>query len=310
VAAIGPILCEVFDPLDHTYEMFYRTHSKVVYVAFGTHIQILPPDLYKFITAFNELLSAGVIDGIIWAANNTQQKLFDRGRMFPEENLSMGDLLDNLHTSWLFTPFAPQRAILARPETILFVTHGGGSSVSEAIFHGTPMLTLAFFFDQLMNALRLSEAGVALALDKASFSTDEIVAKIRFLLEDKDGTIAQDILRMRHIAVVSARKKDLGADLIEEVMYDHRFSLTLHGKPTSQALRRRPMHLQTADARMSVWRARNFDLMVLGCSGTFLVAGLIYNAYSISTMGGRFMGTTADIISFVRKGIERVMFTH
>jgi UDP:flavonoid glycosyltransferase YjiC (YdhE family) len=49
------------------------------------------------------------------------------------------------------------------------------------------MLTLGFFFDQLLNALRLSESGVVLALDKANFSTEDIVAKVRTLLQDEES---------------------------------------------------------------------------------------------------------------------------
>lgn len=272
VAPIGPVLAEEFQPLDRTLEAFYAAHHRVMYVSFGTHIQVPPQDLDKFIGAFSALLNDGLIDGIIWAAGETQRKLFDRDQKLRHGNTQVGDILDNRDPSWLFTPFAPQRAILALQKTVLFVTHGGGSSVNEATFHETPMLSLGFFFDQPLNGLRIQEAGVGLSLDKANFSEAEILEKSRVLLRDRDGTIAQDVRRMGHIARVSARKKEFGADLIEEVLYDHRFSLVLPGAAAGESrCRRRPMHLQTADARMSAWRAQNWDLTCLAITSTAAV---------------------------------------
>ncbi|KAI1770466.1 UDP-glucosyl transferase family protein [Hypoxylon cercidicola] len=275
MAPIGPILAEEFQPLDGTLETFYGTHHRVIYVSFGTHIQVSAQDLEKFIGAFSDLLNDGLIDGIIWAAGKTQRSLFNRDQKLRYGSAQIGDILDNLDPSWLFTPFAPQRAILALQETVLFVTHGGGSSVNEAVFHETPMLSLGFFFDQPLNGLRIQEAGVGLTLDKADFSEAEILEKSRVLLQDRDGTIAQDVRRMGHIACISARKKEFGADLIEEVLYDHRFSLVPPGATASESSRRRrPMHLQTADARMSAWRAQNWDLTCLALTSTAAVGYL------------------------------------
>jgi hypothetical protein len=140
------------------------------------------------------------------------------------------------------------------------------------------MLSLGFFFDQPLNCLRIQEAGVGLALDKACFTTAEIVDKCRSILLDKDGDFAQDVQRMKHIARASSRKKYYAADLIEEVMYDYKFSLRPPEKSpgdeqtvTTQG-RRRPMHLETADVRMPLWRARNWDLRAIG---TFTMVGIV-----------------------------------
>lgn len=290
IAAVGPILADEYPPLDGATESFLSAHQHVVYVSFGTHIQLQPYHLERFLAAFSALFTEGLIDGVIWAANDAQRRLFN-----PEQRVQVGtrsapvrDILQNNDASWHFTPFAPQRAILDRPETVLFVTHGGGSSVNEALFHGTPMLGLGFFFDQPLNGLRIQEAGVGLALDKAGFSEAEVVDKCRAILEDKHGTFAQDVERMRRIARVSSRKKHHAADLIEEVMYDRMFSLnppgiaehaTRHGHHRPVAERRRPMHLQTADARMSAWRAKNWDLTCLGGVTIAATVGVGYFTY-------------------------------
>ncbi|KAF2135567.1 glycosyltransferase family 1 protein [Aplosporella prunicola CBS 121167] len=305
VAAVGPILSEEYPPLEKSFLGFYNTHSRVLYVAFGTHIRILPPDLTKFITAITTTLRDGLIDGVIWAANETQMGLFNRSEGVVGEEHTVGDLVDNNHPSWLFTPFAPQRAILEHENTVLFLSHGGGSSANEGLFHGTPMLTLGFYFDQTQNGMRLTDADVGLALDKLGFSTEEVIDKMRWILRDEGGTVAQNVTRMRHIARVSARKKHHGADLIEEVMYDHHFSLEVPGAGASTAefsKRRRPMHLETADMRMSAWRARNWDLTLLGLLGGASVVAVVYGIRTQWTLLARELRSS---FAFVQELLRR-----
>ncbi|KAK0662124.1 hypothetical protein QBC41DRAFT_235274, partial [Cercophora samala] len=166
------------------------------------------------------------------------------------------------------------RAILDHPDTILFVTHGGGSSVNEAMYHGVRVLSLGFFFDQLLNGLRIVEAGVGLDLDKATLTRDEIYDKGRQVLMDENGSFARNVERMRHVARVSARKKHYAADLIEEMMFDAKFGLD----PNNGKMR--PMHLQTADVRMPIWKAKNLDLMVISGLAIAGFAGASYWLYS------------------------------
>jgi hypothetical protein len=41
------------------------------------------------------------------------------------------------------------------------------------------------------------------------------------IIEDKSGDYARNCLRLKRIAGIAARRKYMGADLIEEVMYDN-----------------------------------------------------------------------------------------
>ncbi|KAK4188154.1 UDP-glucosyl transferase family protein [Podospora australis] len=285
MAAVGPILADEYMPLGDPLEAFFATHPRVVYVSFGTHIVLQPHHLDCFMRVFSTLFAEGLIDGVIWAAKNAQRSLFDPSQQITMPGSSGGyhlvsvkDILDNRDSCWYFTPFAPQRAILDRPETVLFVTHAGGNSVNEAMFHATPMLSMGFFFDQPLNGLRIEAAGVGFATDRDKFSDQEIADKCRVILRDETGLIHKDVQRMAHIARASARKKYYAADLIEEVMYDAYFSrIEVPQQQQKGSKRRRPMHLQTADARMSVWRARNWDLTVLGgILGAGLTGGIYY----------------------------------
>jgi UDP:flavonoid glycosyltransferase YjiC (YdhE family) len=290
IAAVGPILADEYPPLDGQLEDFLGRKRRVVYMSFGTHILLQEDHVARFLDAFTVLIREKVIDGVIWVANATQLRLFplDRAVYGSTGETTLHHVLENNDRAWYFTPFAPQRAVLDHPHTVLFVTHGGGSSVNEALFHGTPMLCLGFFFDQPLNGLRIEEAGVGLAMDKADFSTSEIANKCRTLLSDDDRLVGQNVQRMAHIARASARKKYHAADLIEEIMYDRMYgssSSEVTQRGDNGAIRRRtrgptrPPHLQTADARMSVWRAQNWDLTCLGCAAFAGALGLGYHAY-------------------------------
>ncbi|KAK7431789.1 hypothetical protein QQZ08_001729 [Neonectria magnoliae] len=258
IAAVWPILSDEYPCLDGPTEAFFMSRSQVVYVSFG---------------ALALHLDEGAIDGIIWAANETQLALFPLNQVLGSGEVTVDAVLNNRDPRWLFTPFAPQRAILDRRETVLFVTHGDGSSVNEATYHGTPMLSLGFFFDQPLNGLRIKEAGVGLSLDKAAFTQAEVYEKARALLKDESGTTARHVQRMRHIARISSRKKEFAADLILEMLYDHKYNLM---PSASGSVRRRqhPMHLETADARMSAWRAHNWGLTCIGLLAVGGIAGV------------------------------------
>lgn len=288
IAAVGPILADEYPALDGQLEEFLGGERRVVYVSLGTHILLDQEHTTRFLDAFSVLLRENIIDGVIWVAKAAQRRLFPLNHAIHGSagETTVQHALENTDRAWHFTPFAPQRAVLDHPHTVLFVTHGGGSSVNEALFHRTPMLSLGFFFDQPLNGLRIQEAGVGLAMDKAAFSAPEIVEKCRALLLDGDGLVRQNVCRMAHIARVSARKKDYAADLVEEMMYDRMFSSAppeaVQGTGSGALKRtkaRRPLHLQTADARMSAWRSQNWDLTCLGCATFVGVLGVGYHTY-------------------------------
>ncbi|KAK3991278.1 UDP-glucosyl transferase family protein [Cladorrhinum sp. PSN332] len=274
IAAVGPILADEYPPLDGPTKTFFSAHRRIVYVSFGTHIQLEPKHLARFLASFSAMFREDLIDGVVWAANEAQRNVFsfvgtaELNAIPGSRRVSIGDIINNKTPEWYFTPFAPQRAILDRPETVLFVTHGGGSSVNEATFHGTPMLSLGFFFDQPLNGLRIQEAGVGLAMDKAAFTESEMVEKCRAILADENGSFGLNVTRMRHIARVASRNKHHACDLIEEVMYDRKFGATTG----------RPWHLQTADMRMPVWRAKNWDLKAFG---SIVFAGVIGTGFYV-----------------------------
>ena len=82
-----------------------------------------------------------------------------------------------------------------------------------------------------------------------------------------------DVRRMRGIARIAARRKYHAVDLMEEHLADW------EGRQRERELGvpwRRAMHLQTADARMPNWKARNWDLFIIvGAVSSASVAAMV-----------------------------------
>ena len=274
IATVGPILPDVYPPLDDPFSRFLDAHSRTIYIALGTHVILPEKDALKILSGLVLALDARHINGVIWSVAKTPRKEFPVSHNLRRANgevLNVGEILEGKHADFMFPLFAPQRAILDHPHTALYFTHGGGSSAQEALFHGVRVLTLGIYFDQLSNSAKLRTAGVGLSLDKFKFTIDEISSKIGELVNDESGHIARNVERMKRIARIASRRKELAADLVEEVMYDTELRFDEAGREIL------PMHLQTADVRMSAWRAKNWDLYTLALSGLILpVLGIMY----------------------------------
>ncbi|EDW98148.1 uncharacterized protein Dyak_GE23950 [Drosophila yakuba] len=83
----------------------------------------------------------------------------------------------------------PQRAVLAHPNTRLFITNGGLLSVMEAVYSGVPILGLPVFFDQFINLRNVDLRGMAEVLDVNELSVDILTTTIRELLENPKYTL-------------------------------------------------------------------------------------------------------------------------
>ncbi|EHA22137.1 CAZyme family GT1 [Aspergillus niger] len=282
VAAVGPILADEYPLLDAPHQEFLDRHPKTIYIALGTHIILPHADARKILQGLIQAMEEGVIDGVIWSVGRSGRQLFDNAESFTMQGktISFGDLLEGLHADWKFPFFAPQRSILDHPHTRIYFTHGGGSSANEGLYHGKPMLVMSFFFDQIGNAAKLAGNGTSELLHKFRFTADELYFKTKLIMEDRDGCYARNVQRLQRIAHVASRRKYLGADLIEEVLYDNE-SRVVDGKET------RPMHLQTADMRMPAYKAKNWDLMAVSGVVMGLLGGGLYYAGRLAWINRR-----------------------
>ncbi|KAI9831668.1 MAG: hypothetical protein M1819_004734 [Sarea resinae] len=276
-APVGPLLSPTYPPLDASCGAFLAKHQSVMYIALGTHIILPHKDAVKIINGVLHLMRERLIDGVIWAIGKSGRQDFDQDATFPvttagdekTTSVRLGDLLSDRHPDWLFPFFAPQRAILDHESTKLYFTHGGGASANEALFHGKAIISMGIFSDQIANTTRLVAGGVAESLSKFHFTADELYQKAKKILEaGADGPYQRNVLRLKRIAHVAARRKQHAADLVEELMYDNELRLSDDGRRELQ-----PMHLQTADMRMPAWKAKNWDLFAVGVLGLSVFVG-------------------------------------
>lgn len=78
----------------------------------------------------------------------------------------------------LIRKWFPQNDILAHPNVILFISHGGLFGTSESLYNGVPLLLLPFFGDQLRNAHRISMAGYGKYITLDEVTKDTLVKMI------------------------------------------------------------------------------------------------------------------------------------
>lgn len=284
VHPVGPILPEDFTRLSEgdAVTEFLQTHSRVIFIAFGTHI--ITPEWRKrrLIDGISTAIKAGHLDGVIWAMKTSKdpegvgEDSPNKIKYDKHPTLDYASVLGNQDPNWLIAPWVEQRAILDHPSTSLFLSHCGTGSVMETVVHGVPVIGMPFFGDQPANCKRLVAAGVAIGLHKDRFTAEELQHAIGEIMQDADGVFSRNILRLRRIAHVNTQRKFLAAQLIEEVMYDHelRFEYSPHetiGSPHSDQNSKesllgnelRPMHLQTCDMRMSWFKQTNWDMWLL-----------------------------------------------
>lgn len=286
---VGPLLSPTFPPLDVECKTFLTRHKSVMYIALGTHIVLPNKDVVKVVNGVIRLIEEDSIDGVIWAISQDSRRGLDRSLSFNGTlDIEMGGLLNNEHPDFLFRSFAPQRAILECESVKLYFTHGGGSSANEGLYHGKPMISMGFFADQIANTTRLVEGGVAEAMSKFHFTSDELYRKAKKILDaGEDGAYQRNVLRLKRIAHVASHRKNHAADLVEEILYDNELRLDDEG---NRELRH--MHLQTADMRMRAYKAKNWDLYAIGVLalptlvGTMGVAGRLVWVYRGPVLSG------------------------
>jgi len=77
-----------------------------------------------------------------------------------------------------------QNALLAHPRLGLFLTHGGHNSISEAAFHGVPVVAVPVFADQWNSAARAVHHGFGELLHKKALTPHAIEEEVLRVLED------------------------------------------------------------------------------------------------------------------------------
>ncbi|MEV4483696.1 glycosyltransferase [Micromonospora coxensis] len=145
-------------------------HDSVVYIGFGT---IMRPSATQVAALVEVAARIGPEHHVLWKLPA------DRQRFLPPA----ADLPANLRIeSWL----PSQVEVLAHPHVRVFFNHAAANAVHEAAWFGVPQLVMPFWFDCHDGAVRVVDAGVALAVEHDdALDVADIVAKLRRLLTER-----------------------------------------------------------------------------------------------------------------------------
>lgn len=154
---IGPSIMDRQEVLDFQ----LKTNNHIIYISMGTIVNNCPAFYQMCMEAFKD---------------TNYQVIMSVGR---KTNISS---LGNIPENFIIRDYIPQLEILKH--TSLFISHGGLNSVSEAIWHGVPIIAIPMANDQPAVAKRLSELGAGLMLNRNDLNSDSIRKTADTILSD------------------------------------------------------------------------------------------------------------------------------
>lgn len=155
---VGPAVGDVEDKESANFP-WSEVDEKYVLVAMGSFFPVMRPDLYKIF--------------IDIAKDIDYQMIIGAGQL--ADVLSL-DLPKNV----LIHHYVPQIPLLKRAS--LFISHCGAASVSEAIYHGVPIMGIPLDVDQLVQAHFIEERGIGRCLNADRTNQEEVSQTLRFML--------------------------------------------------------------------------------------------------------------------------------
>ncbi|KAG8295222.1 UDP-glucuronosyltransferase 1-1 [Homalodisca vitripennis] len=139
-----------------------KAKEGVIYFSFGTMVPVhlLPENILKaFVNVFKKLKQ-----NVLWKTDLE----------------SIPGLTNNV----MLIKWVPQPGVLAHPNCVLFITHGGLFSQHEAIYAGVPIVGVPFFGDQPFNMRFAEHRGFGIKLDFHTISEDTVTAALNGVLHD------------------------------------------------------------------------------------------------------------------------------
>ena len=114
----------------------------------------------------------------------------------------------------LTTQWFPQNDLLGHPKVVGFFSHGGLNSVSEAAFHGVPVIGYPLFGDQWDNIARLEYKGMAKSVDTETCTAASIAETI--IEVTKTESYSESARKVAAVIRDTPKKPvELAADLVE-----------------------------------------------------------------------------------------------
>lgn len=205
-----------------------------IYVSFGSHVQ-------------SSKLPKKVLEGLI----ENFRKLPHRILWKFEE-----DVLEGCPKNVKLVKWVSQVDVLAHPNVVLFVNHGGVFGTQESTFYGVPLLTMPFYGDQFRNAKNVERNGHGLMIDYTEFNGEMFGEKLNEILFNSEYRKRAD--------EVATLFRDNPMPPMDVAMYWIEFVARNGGAP----------HLQSRAGEVAVWTYYNWDIYV-GMTVTFFVVTFV-----------------------------------
>ncbi|BFZ10326.1 hypothetical protein BsWGS_13365 [Bradybaena similaris] len=151
---------ELREPFKSFVERSEKAGVGVAVLSFGSLVMNLHAEMEAKIMAALKRVTVNTI----WRANITSP--------VPDKILT---------STWL-----PVNDLLGHKNVKVFISHSGGNSMYEALYHAVPTVCLPLFYDQHVNAERAADKGFCLDLDIVKASSDELVTAIEKVVSSKD----------------------------------------------------------------------------------------------------------------------------
>uniref|UniRef100_A0A6P4G225 UDP-glucuronosyltransferase 2B17-like n=1 Tax=Drosophila rhopaloa TaxID=1041015 RepID=A0A6P4G225_DRORH len=145
----------------------------------------------------------------------------------------------------LYSKWLPQDDILAHPKVKLFINHAGKGGITEAQYHGKPMLSLPVFADQPQNAEGMIKKGFGRTLSLLTLEEQPFREAILDVLSNPQYT--------QKVASFSSLYRDRPMTARESVVYWTEYVIRHHGAA----------HLQSPLVHMNWIAANNIDIYFL-----------------------------------------------
>ncbi|ALL76728.1 hypothetical protein AD006_17975 [Pseudonocardia sp. EC080610-09] len=144
-------------------------HPSTVYLAFGSITRMTADQVRSVVELARRL---GDDHGVLWVLRADQQRFLPD----PADRPANLKVVDWLHS---------QHAVLEHPHVRAFFTHGGSNSIHESLWFGTPVLVRPTNVDQYDHAVRATDTGIGLAVDRPDLvDVDDVHAKLQRLLRE------------------------------------------------------------------------------------------------------------------------------
>ncbi|KAI9294707.1 UDP-Glycosyltransferase/glycogen phosphorylase [Neoconidiobolus thromboides FSU 785] len=207
---IGPIFNKNYSLLSEELEMFLNQHEKVIYIAFGSNLNLGNIIMNKFLTLLIEGLNQNVYNSIIIGLGRTKLNF---NFNLPNFNYTINQLINNQHPNIRILNWAPQQSILKHNNLKLFLSHCGLESTFEALNSNVPLLCHPFFADQPRSSQKVQYLNVGNSFDIHINSIEEVLGMMKQLLNDNN--IKNNLLKINQIIKNRIGMEEYGANLIE-----------------------------------------------------------------------------------------------